>query len=428
MYCGNCIRDNTLVRGLRELGHDVLMVPLYLPLTLDEPDQSAGTPVFYGGINVYLEHVWGAFDHVPGWLHTWLSSPALLRWAGKRSGAVEPRHLGAMTLSMLRGESGRQARELRELIAWLKQQPRPDAICLSNVLLIGMARELGRELNTPVLCQFQGEDTFLDQLPEPYRGRCWAEATERARDVWAFISPSDYFAEQMRGRLKLPSEKVRVAPNGITLEGYLEQAAPTGDPVIGFFARMSREKGLDLLVDAFIALRREPETSATRLVVGGYCGAAEKPFVAELRHRLHEAGAAEAATFHPNVERGEKLELFRQMSVFSVPARMREAFGLYVVEAMAAGLPVVLPDHGAFPEIVRRTGGGITYRESDPRGLQAGLSSLLRERERARLLGEAGCRQVRTGYSARAMAEAVVAVCAQAAETEGRPAGSRLVA
>src|SRR5215467_4818424 len=65
MYCGNCLRDNALVEALRRLGHEVLMVPLYLPLTLDEPDQSTNTPIFFSGINVYLEQKSASFRRIP---------------------------------------------------------------------------------------------------------------------------------------------------------------------------------------------------------------------------------------------------------------------------------------------------------------------------------------------------------------------------
>jgi hypothetical protein len=69
MYCGGCFRDNSLVAALRKQGHQTLMVPLYLPLTLDEPDQSAGTPIFFGGINVYLDQKSALFRKAPRWLH-----------------------------------------------------------------------------------------------------------------------------------------------------------------------------------------------------------------------------------------------------------------------------------------------------------------------------------------------------------------------
>ena len=78
MYCGGCLRDNALVAALRKLGHQVLMVPLYLPLTLDEEDQSAGTPLFFGGISVYLEQKSPLFRGTPGWFHDLFASRPLL--------------------------------------------------------------------------------------------------------------------------------------------------------------------------------------------------------------------------------------------------------------------------------------------------------------------------------------------------------------
>ncbi len=169
MYCGGCLRDNALVAALRRLGHQATMVPLYLPLTLDEADQSAGTPVFFGGLNVYLEQKSALFRGAPGWLRDLLSSPGLLKWAAGKAAKTRAADLGELTLSMLRGEAGNQARELEDLIAWLRTQPPPDVICLSNALLIGMARRLKTDLRVPVACALQGEDFFLDGLPEPHR-------------------------------------------------------------------------------------------------------------------------------------------------------------------------------------------------------------------------------------------------------------------
>jgi hypothetical protein len=193
MYCGNCLRDNALVAALRSLGHEVLMVPLYLPLTLDEADQSAGTPVFFSGINVYLQQRAAWFRKAPGWLHHLLASPALLKWAAHRSGNTRPGTLGPLTLSMLRGETGNQAREIEDLISWLITQQKPDAIFLSNALLLGMARRLKAALDRPIVCMLQGEDYFLDSLPEPHRTACWTTLAERAQDADLFIGPSRYF-------------------------------------------------------------------------------------------------------------------------------------------------------------------------------------------------------------------------------------------
>src|SRR6266705_7138876 len=109
MYCGLCFRDNALVSELRKMGHCVVMVPLYLPFTLDEADQSAGTPIFFSGINVYLEQKSALFQHAPGWFHRLMASRKLLKWVGTKAAGTRPEVLGELTLSMLRGEEGNQS-------------------------------------------------------------------------------------------------------------------------------------------------------------------------------------------------------------------------------------------------------------------------------------------------------------------------------
>ena len=311
MYCGGCLRDNALVAALRKLGHEVTMVPLYLPLTLDEEDQSAGTPVFFGGMNVYLEQKSAWFRGAPGWLHDLLSSRALLSWAAGKAAKTRAADLGELTLSMLRGEHGNQARELEELIAWLKTQPPPDVVCLSNALLIGMARRLKSELRAPVACALQGEDSFLDALPEADSAACWRTLAERAQDVDLFIAPSRYFGDLMRERLGLAAEKVRVVSNGINLEGYgsPESQVPSpksevegvGVPVLGFFARMCPEKGLDTLVEAYVLLRQRGRVGNSKLRVGGSCGPADKPFVDSLRGSWGRADCSERSNSIPTL-------------------------------------------------------------------------------------------------------------------------------
>src|ERR1700722_5540530 len=134
MYCGACVRDNALVAAWRRQGHEAMMAPLYLPLTLDEEDQSAGLPIFFSGINVYLQQQSAFFRHAPGWLHQALASPTLLQWASGAAAKTRPVDLGQMTISMLRGEDGNQARELEELLDWLRAE-KPDVVSLSNALL-----------------------------------------------------------------------------------------------------------------------------------------------------------------------------------------------------------------------------------------------------------------------------------------------------
>ncbi len=410
MHCGACIRDNALVAALRRLGHDALMAPLYLPLTLDEEDQSAGLPIFFGGINVYLEQQSAVFRKLPGWLHNLLASPKLLSLAAGAAGRTRAEDLGEMTLSMLRGEEGNQARELDELIAWLKTE-KPDIVCLSNVLLAGFARRIKASLGVPVLCYLQGEDWFLDGLPLRHRQAAWDTAAERARDIDLFISPSAYFAELMGRRLCLAAGKVRVVANGIHLAGYDGAPPAPNGPVLGYFARMCREKGLETLVEAFIRLKERGRVKGLKLRVGGSCGPADQTLVDELKLRLRINNCLDDAAFFPNVTRAQKIEFLRSLTVFSAPATYGEAFGLYVIEALAAGVPVVQPRHAAFPELIGATAGGALCAPDDPDALAAAAEDLLLDHAKARALGAAGRAAVQAHYNIDLMAGRVAEIC-----------------
>ena len=382
-YCGSCLRDNALVRGLRARGHEVLMVPLYLPLVTDEPSVTGDTPIFLSGLSVFL----GRQFPVPGWLDRALSSPALLRQAARLTGLTRAKDLGVAAVEMLRGES----REIDRLLAWLRTQPEPDVVCLSNSLLSGLARHF----RAPVVCTLQGEDGFLDGLPEPYRQQAWELLAQRCGGIKHFIAVSEYFGEQMRGRLGLPAERVSVVPPGITVADF----APTTvtAPVVGYLARMHRAKGLDLLADAFLRVN----VPGARLRIAGAMTGCDKPLVKLLRRKL---GAR--ADFLPNLDRVAKQEFLRGLSVFSVPAP-GEAFGMYVLEALASGVPVVQPRAGAFPELIAATGGGILCEPNDPAALAAGLEELLRDPARARQLGAAGRQAVAEKFSNEAMSRQV---------------------
>jgi glycosyltransferase involved in cell wall biosynthesis len=314
---------------------------------------------------------------------------------------------------MLRGEEGNQARELDQLIDWLlESQPKPDVVCLSNALLLGLARRLKSQLGCSVVCSLQGEDSFLDALPPVHRAACWQLLAERAREVEGFISPSRYFARVISERLGLPSNRVHVVHNGIDLSGF-DKPVSSGKrqddkPVLGFFARMCREKGLDSLIEAFIILRKAGRQLALR--IGGSCGPADRIFVESLRERLRAENLLSEVEFHPNLDRAGKLAFLRGLTVFSVPALYGEAYGLYVIEAMAAGVPVVQPNTAAFPEIIEATGGGVLCAPGDSRKLAEAIEGLLVNPERAQALGFAGANSVFEKFSADSMARACVEV------------------
>ncbi|MEO0413406.1 MAG: glycosyltransferase family 1 protein, partial [Verrucomicrobiota bacterium] len=162
MYCGSCIRDNQLAAALGDLGWDVTLLPLYTPIRTDDEDRSVDQ-VFFGGINVYLQQHIPLFRVLPSFLTRWIDNPNLIRRVTKKAMSVDAKQLGAMTLSMVRGEDGYQRAEVRKLVNWLKNENQPELICLTNLLVGGSVPVLKRELDVPVLVTLQGDDVFLDE-------------------------------------------------------------------------------------------------------------------------------------------------------------------------------------------------------------------------------------------------------------------------
>jgi len=410
MYCGNCFRDNALVAALRKEGHEVTMVPLYLPLTLDEEDQSRETPIFFNGVNVYLEQQSSFYRNAPRWLHKMVGSEKVLNWAAKQVGKTKAEEVGELAISMLNGEEGNQARELEELIDWLATQPKPDVVLLSNSLLLGFTRRLKEALGIPVICLLQNEAPYIDSMPEELRAQVWRIMTDRARETDQFIAPSNFYAEHMREKLKLPEDRLHVIYNGINHEGFdAENISPT-PPVIGFFSRMCKDKGLDTLVDAFIRLKTNNHIPQLKLKIGGGCGPTDEAFVQRMRERLHAKALLGDVEFHPNLSREEKQDFLRSLSVLSVPAQFGEAFGFYVIEAMAAGVPVVQPRCASFPELIEATGGGVVYDHQGTESLATALEKMLHNPSEAKSLGLKAREAVRKNFSITKMAEQLVSL------------------
>jgi len=407
-YCENCLRDAALARELRRRGHDVLMVPLYLP-SIGE-DAESDTPLFFGGINVYLQQKSALFRHTPRWLDRLLDARPLLRWAGRRAGMVRPDDLGPPTLSMLRGEEGRQVKELERLAVWLADQGRVDVVCLSNALLAGLVHRIKEALGAPVVCTLQDEDAFLDGLTEPYRGQAWGLLAELCTHIDAFFPVSRYYAGVMQARLDLPAERVHVVHVGVETALYAPAEAPPEPPVLGFLGQEGRASGLDLAVEAFLEIRRRGRVPGLRLRVAGGRLGADQPFIRALADRIADAGAAEAVEFLPIPSRHETPALLASMSVLSVPVRTAPAYALYLLEANAAGVPAVEPRTGALAELVEATSGGVLVEPENPAALADAIEGLLLDSARARALGRAGREGVLEHFTIERMADKVLAV------------------
>ncbi len=394
-YCENCLRDAALIKAMRSLGHDVIVVPLYLPLQVDKEELEPETPVFFGGVNVYLQQKLGLFRKTPRWLDRALDSRRLLRWAGRKEGMTNARDLAETTISMLSGEQGRQVKELQRLIQWLDTpENRPDIVCLSNVLLSGLAPTIKDRLKVPVVCLLQDEEGFLDSLPKPYAEQAWKIASEKCRKVDLFVAVSRFYGELMRARLGLTDGRLRTVYMGIPLDDFKSVKPYKGDPTIGFLSRMCPDKGLDLLVEAFLRLKNNGGHPNLKLKVAGGKLGTDRKFVEANKSRIQKAGFGNDAEFYEDFGRETKRKMLETLTVVAVPERHHVACGLYVLEALAAGVPVVQPASGVFPELVEMTGGGVLYEHGNVDALAEALNDLLVDNSRARKLGQTGKKTV----------------------------------
>jgi glycosyltransferase involved in cell wall biosynthesis len=407
MYCGSCLRDNALAAELLAKGHDLLLTPVYTPTRTDERNVS-GAHVFFGGISVYLEQHAPLFRYTPKFVDQLWDSSWALRLATKRQIKVDAKSLGELTASMLRGEQGFQKKEIGKLLDWLRREPRFDVVNLPYALLLGLAEPLKRALNAPVCCTLQGEDLFLDGLGEPYRSQSLDLIRAAADHVDVFLPVSRYYADYMPRYLGLPKAKMRLAPLGINLDGYTPRPRERSGPfTVGFFARVAPEKGLHVLCDAYQRFRGTSRGSQARLLVAGYLAPEHAPYLDELTRHMNEAGLASEFEYRGELDRPGKIAFLQSLDVLSVPATYAEPKGIFLLEAMACGVPVVQPRRGAFPEILEATGGGILVDADDPDALAHGFRQLQNDPSLAAALGDAGAAGVRAHYTVGQMAEAV---------------------
>jgi len=398
MYCGSCLRDNGLAVELLARGHDVTLLPLYTPTNPDEHNVSRDR-VLFGGISIYLQQHVPFFRKTPRFLDRLWDSPGVIRAFASRSLSVDPKMLGDMTVSMLEGDRGVLHKEFDKLREWLADEPVPDVVNLPNSLLISLARPLRELLNRPICCTLQGEDLFLDGLVEPYRSKAIDLIRKQVPDVDRFIAVSEYYVPTMTRLLGIPSDRISVVPLGINLDGY-ERATKRDDVFrVGYFARISPEKGLHVLAEAYALFRRKTGDAPVRLEAAGYLSRAHESYLDDVKRSLAKAGVANDFTYHGAVDRDGKLAFLRTLDVLSVPTPYDEPKGVFLLEAMASGVPVVQPRRGAFTEIVEKTGGGLLVAPDDPAALADGLYALWSDRERARSLGERAFDGVRAHYS-----------------------------
>ena len=411
-YCENCLRDAALVQAFRRQGHDVTMVPIYLPFFTDEPDAARETPVFFGGINVFLQEKLPFYRHAPRWLTRVFDSRRLLQLATKRSSSTQPLGMGKMTLSMLQGTEGHHVAELSRMVEWLEREGRPDVIQISTALLLGLAHQLREKLGSRIVCLVQDEDTWVDELDKPYDALCWEAIQRTSADADVLVAASQQYADVFAQRAGLPRGRLKVVYPGIDVQGYAgwtdeRQRRP---PCVGYLSKMTESMGLGTLVEAYVLLKAKPAFRNLRLRAMGGATGDDPKFLAGLRRRLAAKGMVADVEFLPEMDRTSRIAFLQSLSALSVPVPRGVAFGAFLLESMAAGVPVVQPNAGAFAELVEATGGGVIYEPNTAEGLAEALAKVLGEPGKAMELGRRGRAAVLERFTVERMATKMIEV------------------
>jgi len=409
-YCGNCLRDSAFTKSLKKAGHGAITLPLYLPLSAKYSVDENNLPVFFGAVNIYLEQKFKFLRHMPSWLHNFFNSPAILKYASKKSESTRASGLEEMTISMLKGSEGFQKEELEQLIDFLKHHEKIDIVHISNALLMGLAARIKEELKIPVVCSLQDEDVWINAMHENYKDKLWNLMCEKSKDIDAFIAVSQYFGDVMQKRMCIPDEKLHVIPIGVDPDAYKFSKPVQNPPVIGYLSRMNKANGFEVLIDAFIKLKENPDFRNVQLnVTGGKTGDDER-FIKKQIRKLKLKGFQNDIEFIDDFRTEVLHNFFKKLTVLSVPVLKGEAFGRYQLESLASGVPIVQPALGAFPEIVKETKGGVIYEPNTPDALASKLAKILSDKEELNKISIKGRESIINKYNSYKLTKDMIAI------------------
>ncbi len=372
-YCGNCFRDNLQAMALRKAGHEVIIMPLYLPLK--QSSFQDNVPLFFPATTYYVEQKIFGNHKMPTWLKRMLGADVLLDMASSLSGTTSAEGMEDMTLSMIEGEGQAFMENVKELIDWVKQVEKPDIIQLSTSLLLGIAKELKKETNIPIVCSLQDEEVWIDSLKREFVEKAWQGVLANAKYVDRFITTSHYYQQVVE--TKLPQlGHVDVIYPGIDVDEYQTEEYPA-NPTIGFFYRMNELDGLDILADAFVLLKQRGSVPHLKLRIGGGYMSPDKKLVKQVKRTLKPYHTD--VVIEDDYDMDEHADFYRKITVLSVPLRFQEGVGLYLCEAFATGRPVVEPNTGSFAEIVGQA--GLIYELNDAQHLADALEKILTDQQ-----------------------------------------------
>ena len=399
-YCGNCYRDMLYVRAIRKVkGISATAIPLYLPPDLPPAESGFDRHIFFGAISMYLREKVRPLRKMPYFLDKLFDLRPLLKIAARQAGTTRTEGLEDLTLNMIRGDNAFRDKEVDRLVRYLTHDGKPDIIHLSNALIVGLARQLKRRMEVKIVCSLLNEDDWIDEMAEPYKSDAWKMISEEAVYIDSFVTPSKYYRDHFLEKTGMKGENIHIVPLGIDQWDHIPQDENPYSPSIGYFCRVNHMNGFDKLVDAFIELKSNdllPDLSLH--VCGGFTGD-DKPFIREQIKKLRDHGLKSSVKIYPEFQGNAKQEFFRNIDVMSVPVRKHDGYGLYILEANVAGVPVVQPATGAFPEIIDSTGGGIVYSPDSVSELSKSLIKLIGDKKLRTELGNKGKKRVMEDFT-----------------------------
>ncbi len=404
-YCQNCLRDISALKAMRSSEHEVFVVPLYLPTSEALPASGkGGSPVFYGAINCYLSQKIPFYSRMPGFIKSFFDSESALSFAMRFSGATKASSLEDLTMSMLLGEDGRQKGELDRLVLWIEKE-KPDIIHISNALLLGVAKQFKEKLGIPLVCTFQDETQWIDGMSKPAAAKIYALITERCTYLDAMVSVSSFYSGVMSKKLSIASENFKTIYPGIDESLYQKSSLPADPPQIVFLSRMSEDSGLGILVDALIEAAGSSSMKGVALTALGGASSEDRRFIGSLRRKLERKGLGKTFNLIWDFEFETRMRTLSSSSLFCVPKISGSAFAYEMLEAFAAGVPALVPDSGAYSEMIGESGAGKVYSPNKPAELASRLEEILGDREGLRSMSEKAIETARAKYSSRQAAE-----------------------
>lgn len=382
-------------------------VPLYLPPDSQTTDNEFDRNIFFGAISMYLREKVPFLKNMPDFLEKLFDSGPMLKLASKMAGTTRTEGLEELTLNMIKGDNAFRKKEIDRLVEYLSKDGKPEVIHLSNALILGLARQLKKRIPVRVVCSLLNEDDWIDEMTEPYRSKAWKLIADEAEYVDVFITPSHYYRNLFIKMTGVNERNITVVPLGIDAEPNVQRSGNSHAPSIGYFSRVSHMNGFDKIVDAFIKLKSENSVPELSLhICGGYT-IDDKPFIKEQIRKIRNHGYGSSVKLYHEFQGKEKQEFFNNIDLMSVPVRKHDGYGLYILEANAAGIPVVQPETGAFSEIIEKTRGGITYSPDTVEALSMAINGFLKDKESMLRSGRDGASAVREIYSVEKMSKAL---------------------